>query len=79
MVRLGMVEADQYGYYRLMVGEKKKKEKTHVSPQILNILKSSGKSFGTFIVDNDDGSGEEAVPSYRPPSARPTPTPKKSV
>jgi hypothetical protein len=66
MVRLGVLEADQYGYYRLKQEEKKKRQKTHVSPQILKILKSSGKSFEALIVD--DGTDEPPIPTYRPPS-----------
>lgn len=68
MVRLGMLEADQYGYYRLRVESRKKREKTHVSPQILRILKSSGKSFGTFNLDSDEDDSE--IPTYQPPSAQ---------
>ena len=46
MVRLGLIEADPYGAFRLAQEEKKKKrEIQHVSPQVLRILKTSGKSF----------------------------------
>ena len=55
MVRLGILEADHYGYYRLKLEDNnKKRQKTHVSPQILKILKSSGKSFGTFVLEEDE-------------------------
>jgi len=69
LVRLGAVESDQYGYYRLKQEEKKKREKTHVSPQILKILKSSGKSFDNFNMEDD--MDEPPVPAYRPPSKPP--------
>lgn len=54
MVRIGIIETDNYGYYRLKVEEDKKRKKNHVAPQILKILKSSGKSFGTFILEEDE-------------------------
>lgn len=65
MVRTGLVEADHLGYYKLKTEEnKKKRPKTHVSPQILRILKSSGKSFDGISID-DDTSGP---PVYRKPT-----------
>lgn len=65
MCRLGMIEADQYGYFRLKLEDQKKRHKIHVAPQMLKILKSSGKSFDTFIIEDDP---EDDVPglSYRP-------------
>ena len=64
MVRTGLVEADHLGYYRLKLEEnKKKRPKTHVSPQILRILKSSGKSFDGIAIDDESG-----PPAYRKPS-----------
>lgn len=69
MLRFGTVETDQFGGYRLKQHEKKKKQKVHVSPQILKILKSSGRSFDTLTTD--DAADESPIPVYRP---RPTPT-----
>lgn len=65
LVRLGMVEPDNYGCYRLKVEDKKNRPKTHVSPQILKILKSSGKSFETFTID--DGAEESPISTYQWP------------
>jgi hypothetical protein len=54
MVRLGLIEADPYGAFRLAQEEKKKKrEIQHVSPQVLRILKTSGKSFDGISIDHD--------------------------
>ena len=75
MVRIGLVEADNYGHYRLKQEEKKKRQKTHVSPQILKILKSSGKSFDTFNIENDVD--EPPVPTYQPPTKLPAQNGKK--
>src|SRR5580704_9362611 len=56
MVRHGLVESDHHGGYRLKPPEKKKREPQHVSPQLLKILKSSGKNFEGGEVD--DGNNE---------------------
>jgi hypothetical protein len=65
MVRLGWVEADSYGYFRLKAEDhKKKNNRSHVSPQILRILKSSGKSFDGIVIDDDS----DEPPAYRKPS-----------
>jgi hypothetical protein len=54
MVRLGMIEADAFGAFRLAQNDKKKKRHVqHVSPQVLRILKSSGKSFDGITIDHD--------------------------
>jgi hypothetical protein len=53
MVRLGFIEADPYGSFKLKSEDKKKKRDAHVSPQILRILKSSGKSFDGISVDHE--------------------------
>src|ERR1700689_299176 len=54
MVRLGMIEGDAYGAFRLAQENKKKKRHVqHVSPQVLRILKSSGKSFDGIAIDHD--------------------------
>src|SRR5580693_3520790 len=63
MVRLGVLETDHLGYFKLIVEEKKKENRTHVSPQLLRILKSSGKSFEGIAIDDDDG-----PPVYRKPT-----------
>ncbi len=66
MVRAGVLESDHLGYFRLKPEEnKKKRNNKHVSPQILRILKSSGKSFEGVEIDNE----VEEVPVYRKPSA----------
>jgi biotin operon repressor len=67
MVRHGLVESDHHGGYRLKPPEKKKREPQHVSPQLLKILKSSGKNFEGGEVD--DGNNEPPIPSYRAPAA----------
>jgi hypothetical protein len=55
MVRLGFIEADAYGSFRLAQEEKKKRRhvQQHVSPQVLRILKSSGKSFDGITIDHE--------------------------
>lgn len=78
MCRLGVIEADQYGYYRLKQEDQKKKEhKVHLAPQMLKILKSSGKAFDTFVLEDD---GEEELPglTYKPRSKSSEPTSQKS-
>jgi hypothetical protein len=66
MVRLGMIEADPYGAFRLAVEDKKKKRHVqHVSPQLLRILKSSGKSFDGVSIDHEL---EDDEPAPRRPS-----------
>lgn len=59
MVRLGFIEADPYGGFRLAQQDKKKKRHIQqVSPQILRILKSSGKSFDGITIDHELGDEE---------------------
>jgi hypothetical protein len=55
MVRMGLIEADCFGAFKLSKDEKKKKKNhvQHVSPQVLRILKSSGKSFDGITIDQD--------------------------
>jgi|HubBroStandDraft_6_1064221.scaffolds.fasta_scaffold846765_2 hypothetical protein len=56
MVRIGLIETDSYGGFRLIQQDKKKKRNPReVSPQILRILKSSGKSFDGITIDQDVG------------------------
>lgn len=66
MVRLRTIDTDHLGHYRLNVETKKKEPKQHVSPQILKILKSSGKSFEGISID--DNPEEPPVPVYRKPA-----------
>ncbi len=64
LVRRGIVETDHLGHFRLMLETKKKKEKEqHISPQILNILKSSGKSFDGITLE-EEAQDDNPVPSY---------------
>ncbi|MDB6125716.1 MAG: hypothetical protein JWQ71_4709 [Pedosphaera sp.] len=66
-----LIEADSAGSYRIMPedhGSKKLKLKRHVSPQILKILKSSGKSFEGVAIEID-------TENYEPPIA-PFPGPR---
>jgi hypothetical protein len=68
MVRHGMVEADHLGYFRLKLEDhKKKRSDKHVSPQILRILKTSGKSFDGIVIDDVD----DMTLQYRPPASTP--------
>jgi len=55
MLRLGMIETDSFGGFRLMQEDRKKKRHApqHVAPQVLRILKSSGKSFDGINIDHD--------------------------
>jgi hypothetical protein len=63
MVRLGVIEADAYGAFRLAQTDRKKKRQIqHVSPQLLRILKSSGKSFDGLTIDRDADDEESASP-----------------
>lgn len=74
MVRMGIVESDHLGYFRLKVEKKKKEPRPqHVSPQILKILKSSGKSFEGVSIEETPG--EPPIPVYRKPEAPPAPAP----
>jgi hypothetical protein len=68
MVRHKLVESDHHGGFRIQPPEKKKKEQ-HVSPQLLKILKSSGKNFDNVIPE--DGNDEPPIPAYRKPDASP--------
>jgi hypothetical protein len=54
MVRLGLLETDAFGGFRIAEKDKKKKRHIeHVSPQVLRILKSSGKSFDGITIDHE--------------------------
>jgi hypothetical protein len=73
MVRLGIIETDQLGHFRLKPEVKKKQPRhEHVSPQILKILKSSGKSFeGVSIEDDPKESDKPPIPFYPKPDKSP--------
>jgi len=74
MVRHGMIETDHLGYFRLKVEDKKKKHQAqHISPQILNILKSSGKSFEGITIDETED--ENPIPAFPKPAKAPARTP----
>ena len=74
MVRHGIIETDHLGYYRLKLEEKKKKRnEQHISPQILKILKTSGKSFEGITIDQD--TDEPPIPAFPKPASAPAPVP----
>src|ERR1700761_2890336 len=64
MVRMNILEVDSSGGYKLREQEEDKHKVTHVSPQLLKILKSSGKSFEGLELAEDD---EPPIPAYRKP------------
>jgi hypothetical protein len=71
LVRDGVLETNQLGGFKLKQEDvRKKRHEKHVSPQLLKILKSSGKSFDGIIIDTEDG---EALPYGKP--FQPTPRP----
>jgi hypothetical protein len=71
LVRRGIVETDHVGGFCLkVVEERKKREPQHVSPQLLKILKSSGKKFDSVVLTEDDG---PSIPVYRKPAEPETP------
>ena len=54
LVQHGWIESDHLGYFRIKPEDrKKKKAQKQVSPQLLKILKSSGKSFDGIVIDQD--------------------------
>jgi len=60
LVRKGYIECDYLGYYRLVNrGDKKKRFQKFVSPEILRILKSSGKNFEGVVHEIDEDLDEE--------------------
>ena len=73
MARKGWLEADYLGHYRIRAAEiakaAAKKKKRHVSPQILKILKGSGKNFGEeFETGEDKGPSGPATGNRTPPA-----------
>jgi hypothetical protein len=57
LVEQGLIETDSMGGYRLFLKEenssKRSKSKRYISPQILKILKNSGKEFEGVVIDID--------------------------
>ena len=70
LVNKDWLEADGAGCFRIKPEERKKdKPRRHVSPQILRILKSSGKSFDSIVLETDDDDPSAPVPvSKRSPA-----------
>ena len=68
MVRANSLETDYLGHYRLKIeDQKRKRNQTYVSPQLLRILKSAGKSFETFVIDEDEEEGPVSI--YQKPTS----------
>ena len=70
MTQKGWLEADYLGHYRVRPVEtaKSEKKKRHVSPQILKILKGSGKDFNeTFDLVEGEA---PPTPDKRPPPGK---------
>jgi len=66
LVRHGLIEGDPHGAFRIILEERKKRNRVeHVSPQLLRILKSSGKSFEGLVIDSD--MEESNAPLRKPP------------
>lgn len=54
MVQRGAIESDHLGYFKLKPEDRRKKRiQKQVSPQLLKILKSSGKSFEGLAIDEE--------------------------
>jgi hypothetical protein len=64
MVNMGTIETDHFGQYKLKIASKKDRKRRYMSPQMVNLLQKSGKSFETFVIDVD--SEEESIPTFRP-------------
>lgn len=73
MVRQGYLDTDAFGHFRIKQEEEEEEEpeQRHVSPQILKILKSSGKKFDNIVPDDDKGTS--SIPPYRGPAKSPAP------
>lgn len=76
MAQKGWLEADYAGHYRVRPVEtaKEKKKKRHVSPQILKILKGSGRDFNEAL-GLEEGEGL-STPDKRPPADKRPPSGK---
>lgn len=74
MARKGWLEADYLGHYRIRAAEiakaAAKKKKRHVSPQILKILKGSGKNFGEDFAEPEGHKEPSAPPVGKTPPAK---------
>jgi hypothetical protein len=69
MVQAGTIEVDHFGCFKLKAQDlKKKKWSRNVSPQILKILKSSGKNFDGIAIDDDDDANEPTA-YIKPPAS----------
>ncbi|MDB6112347.1 MAG: hypothetical protein JWR69_4097 [Pedosphaera sp.] len=71
MVNNGLVDTDSMGCFRLKRQDEKKKHgfQRHVSPQILRILRNSGKSFEGVTIEIDvDEPDEPAQPEAESPN-----------
>jgi hypothetical protein len=73
MVRLGFIETDHLGYYRLKIEKDKKNRKNFVSPQIMKILKSSGKTFESLVIDEGLDDDDVLKVHYRTSDDAPAP------
>ena len=66
MVTRNWLETDCAGCFRIKPEERKKnKLRRHVSPQILRILKSSGKTFDSIVIENDDEDTLTHIPASK--------------
>jgi hypothetical protein len=57
MLRKGLLETDIQGYYRISQKREERRKRRFnrpVAPQILRILKSSGKSFEGIMIDDEE-------------------------
>ena len=56
LVTDGLLEKDHLGYFRIRQEDpKKRKTRKHISPQMLRILKNSGKNFESIVIDDESG------------------------
>jgi hypothetical protein len=64
MVRKGLLECDAMAAFRPIRQDRKKRgvNKKHVSPEILRILRTSGKKFDGVAVDQDTEGAEAPTP-----------------
>jgi hypothetical protein len=65
LVRLGLIEPDLYGGFRLKKADKKKRGSMHVSPQVLEILQRSGRKFEGIAIDEE---GEQPTAASSDPA-----------
>jgi hypothetical protein len=67
LVRKNVLDVDHMGHFRYRRPDKKKRFGRHVSPEILRILKTSGKKFDDVTAIEDD-SDDGAEPAIKPQS-----------